>query len=67
MAKKRKKVTKYQRMQRAAKKACENSTKETRAKYKAAASAYIDDAVKKGKTKTEAREIANKTGKCNRK
>ena len=63
MAKTRK-VTKYQRLLKAKKSHCAGRT--DKSSLNRAATAYINDAVAKGKTKTEARKIANKVinGSC---
>ena len=62
--KKRKTLTKYQRLVKAKKSYCAGRI--TKASLNKIATAYKTDAVKKGKSKTEATKIANKVvnGKC---
>lgn len=57
MATARKKTTAYQRLQRAKAASCKSGNT---SKVTAAKTAYIKDAVKKGKTKTQATATANR-------
>jgi len=57
---KRKKNTLYQRMQKAKATWCKGKKGATKATVKAAAKKYVDDAVKKGKSKSEAQKSANR-------
>lgn len=64
MAKKRKKVTIYQKLQKAVSRNCKKGTPTTKKAVESAQKAYINDAVKKGKTPTEAKKIARKANTC---
>lgn len=64
MAKKRRKISKYNRLQKAVAKNCKNSTKTNAKAVQEAKEAYIKDAVNKGKSLTEARRTANKADTC---
>jgi len=58
------KVTIYQKLQKAVSKNCNTGSKATEQAVKKAQDTYINDAVKKGKTKTEATKIAKKANTC---
>ncbi len=65
MAKRKAKVTKYNKLQKAAAADCKSGTKSTAAALKKAKADYINHAVKNGKTTTEAKKIAAKASGCN--
>lgn len=64
MAKKKRKLSKYNRLQKAVAKNCQNSNKTNAKAVQKAKDAYIKDAVNKGKSLTEAREKANRADTC---
>lgn len=65
MAKRKAKVTKYNKLQKAASANCKSGTKTTAAALKKAQTEYINHAVKNGKTATDAKKIAAKASGCN--
>lgn len=64
MAKKRKKISKYNRLQKAVARKCKNNTATNKKAVQSAKDAYIKDAVNKGKSLSEAKKIANKADTC---
>ncbi len=61
---KRKKRTKYQMFQDAARKYCENPTDKKKATLKKREEAYKKDAMEKGKKSSELRSIISRVKKC---
>lgn len=59
-----KKISKYARLQKAVSKRCKSPTTSNKEGVKKAKATYIKDAIKKGKTPTEARKIASKADTC---
>lgn len=64
MPTKRKKTTKYQRLQKAATNHCKQGSAASRDRLKKAEKVYIEDAKKKGKSASEIRSIVSRTKKC---
>lgn len=64
MAKKKRKVTDYQNVQKKVAKRCANPTDKNEEAVEKAKEKYIKSAVKKGKTKKEATRIANDADTC---
>jgi Mg-chelatase subunit ChlI len=60
----RKTVTNYQKLQKAVSNNCKKGTAASKKAVDSAKKTYIADAVKKGKTATEAKRIANKADTC---
>ncbi|WP_052593229.1 hypothetical protein [Aureispira sp. CCB-QB1] len=60
----RRKVTKYQKLQKAVSKNCKNPTAANKKAVAKAKQDYVDDAVKKGKTIREAEKVARKADTC---
>lgn len=62
---KRRKLTNYQKMQKAVSTRCKNPTPANCTRAAEAKQRYINDAISKGKTKAEALRIANNADSCN--
>lgn len=60
----KRKVTKFNKLQKAVSNNCKKGTAATKKALDKAKEDYEKDAVKKGKTKAEARKIANKVDTC---
>ncbi len=61
----KKKVTAYNRLQKAVSARCKNPTAANEQKVEAAKESYVKSAVAKGKSATDARKSANKADTCN--